>query len=75
MTDQQAVSLTFDSNNKDKIKNDKVQRCKPDLACFDFAISFRSGKQNTVANAEVIDFHGNPFPLVLSIEFWPDEQV
>ena len=51
VTDQQAVSFMFDGRNRGKVKNDKIQRWRLELACFDFAISFRAGRQNTVADA------------------------
>ena len=41
----------FNGKNKGKIKNEKVQRWRLELACFNFDIAFRSGSMNTVADA------------------------
>ena len=50
ITDQQAVSFMFDGQNKGKVKNDKIQRWRLELASFNFDIVFRPGKKNLVAD-------------------------
>ena len=50
ITDQQAVSFIFNSSQYGKTKNDKIERWRVDLSCFDFDIQFRPGKENMPAD-------------------------
>ena len=51
ITDQEAVSYMFSKNgSRGKMKNDKIQRWKIELSCFDFDIKFRPGKENVTAD-------------------------
>lgn len=50
ITDQQAVSFVFDGSRHGKTKNDKIERWRVELSCFDFEIQFRPGVQNASAD-------------------------
>ena len=51
VTDQRSVAYMFDSKQGGKIKNDKIQRWRIELACYDFEIKYRPGKLNDAADA------------------------
>lgn len=51
ITDQRSVSFMFDNKLTSKIKNEKIQRWRLDLASFKYDIVYRPGKQNDVADA------------------------
>ena len=46
VTDQQSVAFMFDSRNKSKIKNNKVQQWKMELASYPYEIKYRPWKQS-----------------------------
>lgn len=50
ITDQQAVSFMFHKNKFGKIKNDKIQRWRIELGCYNYDIVYRPGKENTAAD-------------------------
>ncbi len=41
----------FNPKSKSKIKNEKITIWKLELACFNYDIAYRSGKQNAAADA------------------------
>ena len=51
VTDQRSVAFMYDKNHRGKIKNDKIQRWRIELLCYNFDVSYRSGKENVVADA------------------------
>ncbi|GAB1598560.1 hypothetical protein Ahia01_000133100, partial [Argonauta hians] len=51
VTDQQAVHYMFHSQRLGKIKNDKIQRWRMELGCYDYDIMYRPGKNNIPADA------------------------
>lgn len=46
VTDQKCVSFMFDTKISSKIKNEKIQRWRIELACFSYDIVYRAGKLN-----------------------------
>ena len=46
VTDQRSVSFMFDIRRRTKIKNDKVQQWRMELASFSYVIQYRPGQQN-----------------------------
>ena len=50
LTDQQAVSFIFDNGRHGKTKNDKIERWRIEMSCFEFDIQFRPGKLNVTAD-------------------------
>ena len=50
ITDQKSVSFMFNSKQSGKIKNDKIQRWRLELACYNFDIHYRRGGQNIIAD-------------------------
>ena len=46
VTDQRSVSFMFDSRRRTKIKNDKVQQWRIELASFSYVKQYRPGQQN-----------------------------
>lgn len=50
ITDQKSVSFMFDSTHSSKIKNEKILRWRLELACYNYDIIYRPGKQNEVAD-------------------------
>ena len=50
ITDQQAVSFMYSNNHCRKIKNDKIQRWRIELSCYEFDIRYRPGPQNVTAD-------------------------
>lgn len=51
ITDQRSVSFMFSNTASSKIKNEKIQRWRLELSCFDYEIIYRPGKQNEAADA------------------------
>ena len=47
VTDQRSVSFMLDLKHSSKIKNDKIQRWRLELASFDFTTIYRSGSLNS----------------------------
>ena len=50
ITDQQSVAFMFSQVHTGKIKNDKIQRWRLELSCFDFDVVYRPGKDNVAAD-------------------------
>jgi hypothetical protein len=50
ITDQRSVSYMFDNRRRGKIKNEKIQRWRMELACFDYDIIYRPGRDNSAAD-------------------------
>ena len=46
ITDQRSVSFMLDSRRRTKIKNDKVQKWRMELAPFSYVIKYRPGQRN-----------------------------
>jgi transposase InsO family protein/uncharacterized protein YqgQ len=66
VTDQKSVSFMFNMQHKGRIKNDKILRWRLELACYDFDIVYRPGKENipsdtfsrsTCASIETVSLH------------------
>ena len=51
ITDQQSVSFMFDNRKRTKIKNNKIQSWRIELAEFSYTIRYREGKSNVVADS------------------------
>ena len=51
ITDQQSVSFMFDNRKRSKIKNNKIQSWRIELAEFSYTIQYREGKRNVVADS------------------------
>lgn len=50
ITDQRSVSFMFDAKHTSKIKNEKIQRWRLELAPYRYDIMYRPGKENHVAD-------------------------
>ena len=50
ITDQKSVRYMFDGKRSGKIKNDKIERWRIELACFTFDIKYRPGAENIPAD-------------------------
>jgi len=50
VTDQRSVSFMFNSRHSSKIKNEKILRWRLELACYNYDIVYRPGKQNDIAD-------------------------
>ena len=50
ITDQRSVSYMFDNRRRGKIKNEKIQRWRMELSCFNYDIIYRPGKNNLAAD-------------------------
>ena len=50
LTDQQAVSFIFAASGQGKTKNDKIERWRVELSCYEFDIQYRPGVQNASAD-------------------------
>ena len=48
--DQKSVRFMFDTQNRGKIKNEKILRWRINLASFSFDIQYRDGKENVAAD-------------------------
>jgi len=51
VTDQRSVAFMLDSRRRSKIKNDKIQQWRVELAAFSHVIKYRPGQQNTGPDA------------------------
>ena len=51
ITDQRSVSFMFNSSRHSKIKNDKIERWRLELACFSYDIIYRKGELNIPPDA------------------------
>ena len=51
VTDQRSVSYMFDNRKRTKIKNNKIQTWRMELAEFSYVIKYREGKSNVVADS------------------------
>lgn len=50
ITDQRSVAFMFDTNHSSKIKNEKIQRWRLELAPYTYDIVYRPGRDNFVAD-------------------------
>ena len=50
VTDQQSVSYMFDNRRRTKVKNNKIQYWRLELASFSYQIQYRPGKDNNAAD-------------------------
>ena len=50
VTDQKSISYMFNAKHASKIKNDKIQRWRIELSCYNFDVFYRAGSDNTVAD-------------------------
>ena len=46
IADQRSVSYMYDVKHSSKIKNDKIERWRVEIACYGFDITYRPGKEN-----------------------------
>ena len=51
ITDQEPCSFMFNNKRNTKIKNDKIQRWRMELACYNFDIQYRPGEENVPADS------------------------
>ena len=51
ITDQNSVRYMFDKKTQSKIKNNKIDRWRVELACYDFDIEYRPGEDNIPADS------------------------
>ena len=51
ITDQKSVAFMLDNRKRSKIKNDKIQCWRLELACFNYSIEYRPGQENVAADA------------------------
>ena len=51
VTDQEAVNYMFNSKRPGKIKNNKIQRWRMELGCYEYDIMYRPGRNNISADA------------------------
>lgn len=51
ITDQRSVSYMFDNRRRTKIKNNKIQTWRMELAEFSYTVNYRKGKNNVVADS------------------------
>ena len=51
VTDQRSVAFMFDNRRRTKIKNNKIQEWRLELASFSYTIKYRPGEQNVVSDA------------------------
>ena len=54
ITDQRSVAFMYGNQQKGKIKNDKIERWKIELAAYNFDVVYRPGTDNRVADTLVI---------------------
>ncbi len=51
VTDQKSVSFMFDNTKKSKVKNEKIQRWRIELSCYNYDVVYRPGEENHAADA------------------------
>ncbi|MGL4482017.1 MAG: RNase H-like domain-containing protein, partial [Lactococcus garvieae] len=51
VTDQKSVAFMYNRKHKGKVKNDKIQRWRIELSCFQFDIVYRPGQKNVAPDA------------------------
>ena len=51
VTDQKSVAFIYDTKQKGKVKNDKIQRWKIELSCYNYDVVYRPGPENFAADA------------------------
>ena len=50
VTDQKSVAFMYNKDQRGKIKNDKIQRWRIELSCYNFDVVYRPGKDNVAAD-------------------------
>ena len=51
VTDQNSVRYMFDKKRQSKIKNEKINRWRVELGCYNFDIQYRPGEENVPADS------------------------
>ncbi|GFO16304.1 retrovirus-related pol polyprotein from transposon 17.6 [Plakobranchus ocellatus] len=51
VTDQKSVAFMYGNSPKGKIKNDKIQRWRIEMSCYNYDVVYRPGKENDAADA------------------------
>ena len=51
ITDQRSVAFIYDCQHRGKVKNDKIQRWKIELSCYNYDVIYRPGPENQAADA------------------------
>ncbi|GFO33886.1 retrovirus-related pol polyprotein from transposon 17.6 [Plakobranchus ocellatus] len=50
VTDQKSVAFMYGNSPKGKIKNDKIQRWRIEMSCYNYDVVYRPGKENDAAD-------------------------
>ena len=66
VTDQRSVSFMFDSRKRTKIKNNKIQCWRLELASYNYTIVYRPGKDNVAADSLTRTYCGSASGLSLT---------
>ena len=66
VTDQPSVSFTLDSRKRIKIKNNKIQCWRLELASYSYTIVYRPGKDNVAADSLTRTYCGSTSGLSLT---------
>ena len=59
VTDQRSISFMLDSRQRFKIKNNKIQCWRLELASYSYIIKYRPGKDNAAADSLTRGFCGS----------------
>ena len=62
ITDQQSVAYMLDNRRRTKVKNNKIQGWRIELASFGYTIKYRPGKENTVPDTLTRAFSCSTLP-------------
>nr|XP_039261686.1 uncharacterized protein LOC120337851 [Styela clava] len=65
VTDQRSVSFMLDNRRRSKIKNNKIQSWRLELASFSYDVRYRPGKQNAAPDALTRSTCASVFPTSL----------
>lgn len=61
-TDQQSVAFMFDNRKRTKVKNNKIQDWRLELASFSYTVQYRPGKDNVVPDSFTRAFTASSVP-------------